>query len=328
MRSDVAELAVGRITDRTRLGLLVGAALILIAIYMLTGAHGNWEYVLPRRSTRIFALLLSGTTIAASTVLFQTITNNRILTPSIMGLDSLYLLIQTAILFLFGTTHIAVRNTNLNFMISIALMLVFSLFMYRMFFAKERANIYFLLLIGIVFGTFFQSISSFMQVLIDPNEFLIVQDRMFASFNNVKSQLLGIATAMIAITALFCRPLLKYVDVLALGKEHAINLGVDYPIVVRRLLMAVFSLIAISTALVGPITFLGLIVANVAYEFMQTYQRKTMIVASSLIAAIALIGGQLVVERLLTFSTTLSVIINLIGGIYFLHLILKERATW
>lgn len=315
-------------SDRTRLIILAVAAAILAALFMVLGASGLWEYVLPRRATRLIAIILSGTAIATSTVVFQTITNNRILSPSIMGLDALYLLTQTVIVFAFGSTHALVSSANVNFIVSVALMLAFSAVMYRLFFARERGSIFFMLLVGIVFGTFFDSAASFMQVLIDPNEFLIVQDRMFASFNNIKTHLLAISAAAIVLTGIVFWPYLRYLDVLALGKEHAINLGVDYQKVVKRLLMAVFVLVSISTALVGPITFLGLIVSNVAYEFLRTYQRKMLMVAASLVSIVALVGGQLIVEHIFNFGTTLSVIINLIGGVYFLHLILKERTSW
>jgi len=115
----------------------------------------------------------------------------------------------------------------------------------------------------------------------------------------------------------------KYLDVIAMGRDHAVNLGVDYDRVVKRLLIVVAVLISIATALVGPITFLGLLVANVAYQLMRTYRHTLLIPAAVLISIVALVGGQLLVERVFTFSTTLSVIINLVGGVYFIYLLLK-----
>ncbi|GEN32931.1 hypothetical protein ADA01nite_03910 [Aneurinibacillus danicus] len=132
---------------------------------------------------------------------------------------------------------------------------------------------------------------------------------------------------MLAITLYFLR-FAKYLDVLSLGREQAINLGIDYDHVVKRLLIIIAILISIATALVGPITFLGLLVANVAYEFLKTYKHKYLIVGSIFISIIALLGGQLIVERVFTFSTTLSVIINFIGGVYFIYLLLRENKSW
>lgn len=318
----------GKISDRTKLVLLAALSLALIGVFMTIQAQGMWEYVLPRRTVKILAIILAGASIAASTVIFQSVTNNRILTPSIIGVDSLYILVQTALVFFLGSMHPVTQNPNLNFVVSVVAMILFSLGMHRLYFAQQRSSVYVLLLMGIIFGTLFQSLSSFLSVLIDPNEFLVLQGRMFASFNQVKSELLWVSYGAVAATALFLSRYVRFLDVLALGREHAINLGVDHRRVVRNLLIAVFILVSVATALVGPITFLGLIVANVAYEMMATYRRIPLIAGASLASIVALVGGQMIVERVFVFSTTLSVIINFIGGIYFLYLLLKERSAW
>ncbi|WP_017754535.1 iron chelate uptake ABC transporter family permease subunit [Calidifontibacillus oryziterrae] len=303
-------------------------SIILVLLFLFIDLGSNWDYVLPRRAKKVLAIILTGSVIAFSTMVFQTITNNRILTPSLIGLDSLYMLIQTLIIFVFGSTSLTAADKNINFMISVVLMILFASILFKLLFKREGQNIYFLLLVGLIFGTFFESISSFMQVLIDPNEFLIVQDRMFASFNNVNTDLLIIAFITVLFVAMYSYKFTKYLDVLSLGKEQAVNLGIDYDYVVQRLLIVVAILVAISTALVGPIIFLGLLVANVAHEFMKTHQHNYLILGSILISIIALVGGQLIVERVFTFATTLSVIINFIGGVYFIYLLLKGSKAW
>jgi iron complex transport system permease protein len=219
-------------------------------------------------------------------------------------------------------------NKNVNFLLSVGLMVLFALLLFQLLFKREGRNIYFLLLVGIVFGTLFGSMSSFLQVLIDPNEFQIVQDRMFASFNNVNTDLLLAAILITAAIAVYFMKFSHFLDVLSLGREHAVNLGIDYDGVVRRLLIIIAILVSIATALVGPITFLGLLVANVAHEFLKTHQHKYLIAGSILISIIALLGGQFIVEKVFTFSTTLSVIINFIGGVYFIYLLLRENKSW
>lgn len=302
-------------------------ALALIAVFMFIQAGGNWDYVLPRRGKKVLAMVITGGAIAFSTVVFQTITNNRILTPSIMGLDSLYMLFQTFMVYIFGSAGLTMMGKNVNFIISVGLMALFSLVFYKLLFKREGQNIYFLLLLGLIFGTLFQSLSTFMEVLIDPNEFQIVQDKMFASFNNINTELLVLSIVLMAGIAIYFTRYAKFLDVIALGKDQAVNLGVDYDKVVKRMLIVVAVLISISTALVGPITFLGLLVANVSYQFMRTYRHHFLILGSMLLSVIALVGGQLLVERVFTFSTTLSVIINLAGGVYFIYLLLKESKS-
>lgn len=313
---------------KAKTGVLAVLALTLIGLFLFFKLGDNWDYVLPKRTIKILAIVLTGASIAFATTVFQTITNNRILTPSILGLDSLYMLIQTIVIFVFGSKTLMMMNSNVDFLVSVGLMVVFSGLLFKLIFKGENQNIYFLLLIGIIFGTFFGSMSTFMQVLIDPAEFMIVQDKMFASFNHVNTKLLLMGGVLLLLVTLYFLRFIKYLDVLALGREQAINLGVNYDYVVKRLLFIVAVLISISTALVGPITFLGLLVVNVTYQFLKTYRHSYLIAGSVLISIIALVGGQLIVERIFTFSTTLSVIINFVGGVYFIYLLLKENKSW
>ncbi|MHA6487769.1 petrobactin ABC transporter permease YclO [Bacillus cabrialesii] len=313
--------------NQMKIAMLVGLAIVCIGLFLFYDV-GNWDYTLPRRIKKVAAIVLTGGAIAFSTMIFQTITNNRILTPSILGLDSLYMLIQTGIIFLFGSANMVIMNKNMNFIISVLLMILFSLVLYQLMFKGEGRNIFFLLLVGIVFGTLFSSLSSFMQMLIDPNEFQVVQDKMFASFNNINTDLLWLAFIIFLLTGVYVWRFTKFFDVLSLGREHAVNLGIDYDKVVKQMLVVVAILVSVSTALVGPIMFLGLLVVNLAREFLNTYKHSYLIAGSVLISIIALVGGQFVVEKVFTFSTTLSVIINFAGGIYFIYLLLKENKSW
>lgn len=313
--------------NSTKLLILSALALLFCGLFLFQGLNGSFDYALPRRGIKVLAIILTGIAIAYSTVIFQTITHNRILTPGIMGLDSVYLLLQTLIIFFLGSAHITIINRQVNFLVSIIAMIVFALILYQFLFKSGRRPIYFLLLIGIIFGTFFDSISTFFQVLIDPNEFLRVQDKMFASFNNVSGDLVWLALFIVVIAFLIGWKYIHTLDVLSLGREIAINLGVSYDQVVKRMLILSSVLIAVSTALVGPITFFGLIVANLSYQFFKTYKHSILISGASLMGIVALVGGQWVVERVFTFSTTLSVIINFVGGVYFIYLLLKESRS-
>lgn len=313
--------------NSTKLFILVGLSIAVSVGYMFQGLNGSFDYALPRRAIKVAAMALTGIAIAYSTVIFQTITHNRILTPSIMGLDSLYLLLQTVLVFFLGSSHMLIANPHWNFILSVLAMVVFALLLYRFLFQSGKRPIYFLLLVGIILGTFFSSVTTFLQVMIDPNEFMSIQDKMFASFNNVNGDLVWWAFGIIIITLIIGWKYLNELDVLSLGRDIAINLGVPYDHLVRRMLILSAVLIAVSTALVGPITFFGLIVANLSYEFFKTYKHSVLIVGAGLLSIVALVGGQWIVERVFTFSTTLSVIINFIGGIYFIYLLLKESRS-
>lgn len=313
--------------NRTKILILAVVALVFCGLYLFQDLNGSYDYALPRRGIKVVAMALTGVAIAYSTVIFQTITHNRILTPSIMGLDSLYILLQTVLIFFLGSTHITIVNKQVNFVLSVGAMVVFALLLYQFLFKAGKRPIYFLLLVGIIVGTFFQSISTFLQVLIDPNEFLRVQDKSFASFNNINGDLVWWALGILIITLLIGGRKFNELDVLSLGRDTAINLGVNHDKIVKMMLILSSVLIAVSTALVGPITFFGLIVANLSYQFFKTYRHSILVAGASVMSIIALVGGQWVVERVFTFSTTLSVIINFVGGAYFIYLLLKESRS-
>ncbi|GIN59370.1 putative ABC transporter permease protein YclO [Lederbergia ruris] len=313
--------------NSVKIGILVLVAAGCCALYLFHDLNGSFDYALPKRAIKISAMIITGVAIAYSTVVFQTITHNRILTPSIMGLDSLYLLIQTFAIFFLGSNHITIVNKQVNFLLSVITMIIFALLLFRFLFKKGQQSVYFLLLVGFIVGTFFQSISTFLQVLIDPNEFQMVQDKMFASFNNINGDLVWISLLFVGAVLILGWRSLPYLDVLSLGRDVAINLGVSYDRIVKQMLIIVAILISVSTALVGPITFFGLIVANLAYQFFKTYKHGVLITGAATMGVVALVGGQWIVERVFTFTTTLSVIINFIGGVYFIYLLLKESRS-
>ena len=84
----------------------------------------NKKMTLPMTPTvKPIVMMLTGSGIAVSSVIFQTVTNNRILTPSVLGLDSLYTLLQTFIVFVFGSLQMAAIGSNMNFLLAGALMM-------------------------------------------------------------------------------------------------------------------------------------------------------------------------------------------------------------
>jgi len=310
--------------NRNRLLLLAALSIVCVLCYAFYDIKGGFDYAFPRRMMRIAAMVLTGIAISYATVVFQTITHNRILTPNIMGLDSMYQVVQTLIYFFAGSASIWVVNKYLNFTVAVAAMMLFAMLLYRLLFRADKFPIFLMLLIGMVIGTLLGNLVTFLQVLIDPVEYLSLQNRLFGNFMSVKKELMYISTVILAIAFLYGFKIMDKLDVMSLGRENAINLGINYDRMVMNVLMLASVLIATSTALVGPITFFGLIVANLSYQYIYTYKHSVLILGASLFSIIALVGGQFLVEHVFELNTTLSVIINFIGGIYFIYLILKE----
>lgn len=310
---------------RKKIIIIALVAFIFIALYLIWGLNANnFQYNLSKRIPKIIGIIVAGGSVAVSSILFQTITNNRIVTPSIIGLDSLYGLVQTFAVFMFGSSSLIMTNSTANFLVSGILMIAFSVLLYKFIFNKGKQNIFFLLLVGTVIGTLFRSLSTFMQVIIDPNEFEALQSRLFASFSSVNTKILFISMVIILLIFACIYDDIKKLDVMSLGRDEAINLGIDYDKVSKKILIIVTSLVVLSTALVGPITFLGILVVNLTYQLLNTYKHRELLIGGTLISVVALVGGQFLVERVFKFNTTIGIIINFIGGIYFIYLLLKE----
>lgn len=314
-----------KINLKSKLYILGALIVIFSALFLTVGVNfDHIDYAMSQRIPKLIAIVITGGCIAFSSIIFQTITNNNILTPSVLGLDSLYVLIQTVIVFLLGVESSFITNKSSNFLLSSSLMILASFVLYKKLFERSNNNVFFLLLVGMICGTLFKSMSTFMQVVIDPNEYAALQNSLYASFSNVNTEILMMSVIMIISIIPFIYDELKMLDVISLGKDHAINLGVNYDKAVKKLIIVVAMLVSISTALVGPITFLGLLVVNVAKQLFKTYKHTYLISASILISILTLVVGQFLVERVFTFTTTISVIINFIGGLYFIYLLLKE----
>lgn len=305
--------------------LLMVILILLIALYLFYNTRGNLAFALNLRAARIPTFLIVGMSMSVATIVFQTITKNNILSPSIIGLDSMYSLFQTIIIFFFGSSHFLVSNTQVNFLISTLLMSIGSLVLFYIFFKVYPGRIFLLLMTGLIFGTLMSNLTTFMQALIDPNEFESILTQTLVSFNTIDISLLWI-TVVISI------PIIIYLfihsntlDVLHLGDVYAKGLGVNVDREYFKLFMIVSVLTAVSTALVGPVTFLGFLGANLSYRLFSTYRHTSIFVGGTLITTILLIGSQFVVEHVLPVRTSVGVIIELVGGIYFLYLIVKER---
>ena len=314
--------------DKIKLVVIGLIAIGLIGAFLCIGLNPkSYQYALSRRIPKVYAMVLVGGVIGYSSLIFQTVTDNHILTPSVLGLDSLYMLLNTALVFFLGSTNKWLVNKNSHFILTLIVMLGTSIIFYKLIFKGRSKNIFFVLLVGIVVGTLFQSFTSFLQILTDPSEFLTVQDKSQASFNNMNTGVLFIGSMMAFATLLYSFKFLRELDVMGLGRDQAINLGVDYDSHVKKLLVVVVILTAVATALVGPITFLGLLVVNIARYFIKSYKHSHLAVAIWFISIIFLVGGQLLVEQVLDFGVNVSILINFFGGIYFIYLLLKGRTT-
>ncbi|MCX8602362.1 MULTISPECIES: iron chelate uptake ABC transporter family permease subunit [unclassified Gilliamella] len=307
-----------------RVIILLVLALVCITCFMTINLKGNINYILMHRTWIMLTMILVAFSASTSTLLFQTLTNNRILTPSIMGFESLFVLIQTIIIFFIDIQGIPFIGVIGKFIFESLVLIFFSLFLYQGLLTKLKQNLHLVLLIGIVLGTLFRSFSNLLQRLMTPTEFAVLQSRIFATFTRAEPVLILFSLAIVTIIGLVLWQMRYRFDVLALGRDNAISLGLDYQKNVSIILLLVSILVAISTALVGPFTFLGLLIANLAYSVSGSSQHRYLLPTAFLLGIIFLVGGQMFLERVLNMVGALSIVIEFIGGTLFIFLLLKK----
>ena len=317
--------------NRQKLAILAALVLLCAAGYMLVGVHFDnaklVQYAMKIRFPKLIVMLITAFAIGGASIVFQSVINNTIVTPCLLGMNSLYTLIHTAVVFAAGSGSILAANANCSFAVDLVLMGVAATVVYSFLFKKTKHNVLYVLLIGTVLSSFFSSIQSTLTRVMDPNEYDNLLATLVASFSNINSEIIVISLIVLAAIVFALRRELALLDVITLGKDQAINLGVDYDRCVRRLLLGVTLCIAVATAMVGPISFLGLIIANLSRQLLKTYRHAQLILGSALFGMIVLVGGQLLVEHAYSYTIPVSVFITVGGGVYFLYLLLTNRRT-
>ena len=250
-----------------------------------------FRYAMKIRIPKLIVMLITAFAIGGASIVFQSIINNTIVTPCLLGMNSLYTLIHTAVVFVAGSGSFLVVNANVSFAVDLTLMGIAATVIYSYLFKKTKNNILYVLLIGTVLTSFFGSIQSTLIRVMDPNEYDSLLATLVASFSNVNSEIILFSLVLLGMIIFWLRRELALLDVLTLGRDQAINLGVDYDRAIRKLLLGVALCIAVATAMVGPISFLGLIIANLSRQLMRTYRHSQLILGSALFGMIVLVGG-------------------------------------
>lgn len=308
---------------RNKFIILYSIVCFVIILFLVHGVSFNHSFIIFGRLQRLCSLLLTAVAITYATLVFQSITTNKILTPSLMGYEHFYLLIQVVLLLLCGANSILIASKTFNFLLAAVLMILYSALLYRGFFKNRNKKLYFILLIGLVLSIFFHSTTQFLQMRIDPNEYAYVQQAMFSSLGRTSVATLLMAFALMLFTFIGLWRSFKYLDLINLGRNYARGLGVDYDRVVRWQLAGISILVSVSTALIGPITFVGIFVSGITYRLVTKASHRTTISFGFGVALILLISAQFLIERLFNYKQSLGVLVNLFGGVYFMFLLFK-----
>lgn len=303
------------------------AVLVLALVFLCVGANFDVAYVIPKRLARLAAIVIGGVCVAVSSIVFQTIAGNRILTPAVMGYEAVYLLLQSLLILVMGMHSLVLLGQNGNFALSIALMLAYSWAIHYWLFKDGRNNVYFLLLLGFVLTMVIGTFTQFIQLRLSPGEFAILQGFSQASFNKAQPVQLLYSAVLAGAACVAIVTTLPALDVLALGREQATSLGIDYRRMVRLQLALIAVLVAVSTSLLGPTAFMGIFVANTTYALARTGRHRATLPLGCAIAIAIFLVAQLLVEHVFNYRTTVGILVNLVCGAYFLALMVRTRGT-
>ena len=309
---------------RNRLLLLLLVASLSGLLYLMPMDYPLTGFIMKLRSQKLLAYLLVAITGGLATISFQTITENRFLTPSILGMESLYVFMQTIYLF-FASKFIG--NTSHPLLEFILVLLIQCGFFFCLQPALKKLlqqGFLFILLICMALGTLFRSASTFLQVLMDPNEYDKLQTKLFPSFQRMNMDILSVATIIIRLAGLYLLKKNAILDVFHLDKKIATILGVEVEKEQKKILWAIVLLTSTTTALVGPMMFFGFMMSNLAYLLIKEYQHKWLFSVAILLSFLSLTTGQMLVERVFQLQINVSMVIELVGGLFFFYLLAKE----
>ena len=310
---------------KTRLIWLAGALALASALYLGWGLRAPMGFILSLRAVKLAALMMVGASVGAATVMFQTITQNRLLTPGIVGFDALFILIQTLLVLTLGGIGFSALPEVSKFAVETACLCVIAILMFGAILRAGAQDMTRLVLTGVIFGILMRGLTGFVQRLLDPSEFAVAQAASFASFSDVSATRLALAAPLFLLAMAGALALAPRLDVAGLGRIRARALGIDHDRLVIAALAAVSLLVAVSTALAGPVTFLGLLAASLGQAILPDWRHRMAIPAAAMTGALILVAGQTVFERLLGLQSTLAVIVEFLGGLVFLALVLRRQ---
>jgi len=305
--------------------LAAGAALGLLAIEnpMPVGSRGFW-LIAEMRVTSLVVMAVVAICQAVATITFQTVTNNRIITPSIMGFESLYTVIQTAAVYTLGVAGVVALQGPGQFLAQVAAMVGLSVLLYGWLLRGRYANIQVMLLVGIIMGGGLGAVSTFMQRLLSPSEFDVLSARLFGSVTNASAEYLPFAIPLVIVATTLIWLNARTLNVIAMGRDVCINVGVDHGRQTIYSLVLVSVLMAVSTALVGPMTFFGFLVATLTYQLAGTHDHRRLLPPGALTGFVVLAGAYFVMNHVFYAQGVVSIIIELVGGTVFLVVIMRK----
>lgn len=242
--------------------------------------------VLETRVPQAVTALLTGAAISVAGLLLQTLFNNPLAGPEVLGINSgAGLGVAVVMLLMQGVLAVGVGGYFALFagaFMGAALIIAVILFL-----SSILKNKVFLLIVGVAVGYLASSLISVLNYFATAegvHSYLIWGMGSFSAVSLEQLPLYAVLTLILLAVSLF---MMKPLNALLLGDAYAHNLGVNVKLV-RGVLLAVTGLLtAVVTAFCGPVSFLGLAVPHIARILFGTNNHRILLPATLLCGTFA-----------------------------------------
>lgn len=313
---------------RIFLGILSVMVVLLVAAYLLIPTKNSStvsNFILQRRFFKLLVMVIVSCAIPISTISFQTVVQNRFLTPGVLGIESLFVFIQSGLYYFESLVGVKVEQSVIIYSVTIAIQIGLLLLLMNASKGMMLSNFKVLLLLTMAFSMLLRNASTFLQVLMDPNEFDKLQSSLYPSFQKMNAQpmMIGVAIGLFVLLMMVFYRIRHQLDALHLGVDGAKMLGINTKRLSNVVIVIVIIMSSLSTILVGPLQFLGFMIANLTYQLTKEYKHGVLWLFSAVLGLVIVLAAQLIVERIFLLTIPISVFIEGIGGVLYLILLVK-----
>ena len=317
---------------RIFLGFLSVMVVLLVAAYLLIPTKNSStvsNFILQRRLLKLLVMVIVSCAIPISTISFQTVVQNRFLTPGVLGIESLFVFIQSGLYYFESLVGVKVEQSVIIYSVTIAIQIGLLLLLMNASKGMMLSNFKVLLLLTMAFSMLLRNASTFLQVLMDPNEFDKLQSSLYPSFQKMNAQLMmiGVAIGLFVLLMMVFYKIRHQLDALHLGVDGAKMLGINTKRLSNVVIVIVIIMTSLSTILVGPLQFLGFMIANLTYQLTKEYKHGVLWLFSAVLGLVIVLAAQLIVERIFLLTIPISVFIEGIGGGLYLILLVKGEKS-
>ena len=309
--------------------LLAVAALLALAhgevwLNPFAGGEAEWQSVVlwEIRLPRVLLAILVGAVLGLSGAALQGLLRNPLADPGIVGVSACAAFGAVVVLYS-GLAGLAWFALPLGGMLGAGLSVVLVYLL-----AGSRSSLYSLILAGMAVNAFVGAlISLVLNVASNPFAMSEIVYWLLGSFANRSLEDVAIAAPFMLFGSGLVLTAGRYLDALSLGEDTATTLGFD-PVrwrwlVVGGVACAVGSAVSVS----GNIGFVGLVVPHLLRPLVG-HEPRRLLWASALGGAVLVVLADMLVQSVSgRVELKVGVITALIGGPFFLYLILRTRST-